>query len=87
MKKHILVFLSFFISFNLFAEVYEANQSVMAFTQALISYDNMDYGTALKYSEDAILYRKQFIENQINTLKNSLTAKRVQVAEIGRAHV
>ena len=80
MKKHILVFLSFLISFSLFAEVYEANQSVMAFRQALISYDNMDYGTALKYSEDAILYRKQFIENQINTLKNSLTAKRVQVA-------
>lgn len=56
------------------------DESVEAYRMAIEAMDAQDYGKALKYSEDAILYRKQRIENQINTLKNSLSAKRVQAA-------
>ncbi len=82
MKKYILVFLSLILSssFAIFALDVNQNQSVNAYRNALVCYDKMDYGTALKYAEDAILYRKLFIEKQIETLKSSLSAKRVQVA-------
>ena len=56
------------------------DESIIAYRNAIEAMDAQDYGTALKYCEDAILYRKQRIEKQITTLKNSLSAKRVQAA-------
>lgn len=80
MKKiFIFVFVSF-LCLNIFAATVDKNQSIQAYRNALISFDNQDYGTALKYSEDAIMYRKQFIEKQIETLKISLSAKKVHSA-------
>jgi tetratricopeptide (TPR) repeat protein len=82
MKKLILIFVVSVISFYLFAaeKVTKVDESVEAYRKAIEAMDAQDYGKALKYSEDAILYRKQRIENQINKLKNSLSAKRVQAA-------
>ncbi len=82
MKKLILIFVVSVISFSLFAaeKVTKVDESVEAYRKAIEAMDTQDYGKALKYSEDAILYRKQRIENQINKLKNSLSAKRVQAA-------
>ena len=82
MKKLILIFVVSVISFSLFAieKVTKVDESVEAYRKAIEAMDAQDYGKALKYSEDAILYRKQRIENQINKLKNSLSAKRVQAA-------
>ncbi len=82
MKKIILIFLLSGICFNLIAaeKVTKVDESVAAYRKAIEAMDAQDYGKALKYSEDAILYRKQRIENQINKLKNSLSAKRVQAA-------
>ena len=82
MKKSIIICLLAGICFNLFAaeKTVKTDESVLAYRNAIEAMDDGDYGKALKYSEDAILYRKQRIENQINTLKNSLSAKRVQAA-------
>lgn len=82
MKKIIVTLLTISICSGLFAAEKKAkiDESVEAYRMAIEAMDAQDYGKALKYSEDAILYRKQRIENQINKLKNSLSAKRVQAA-------
>ena len=82
MKKTIVTLLIISICSGLFAAEKKAkiDESVEAYRMAIEAMDAQDYGKALKYSEDAILYRKQRIENQINKLKNSLSAKRVQAA-------
>lgn len=82
MKKTVLFFILAGICFTLSAAEKKAkiDESVEAYRMAIEAMDAQDYGKALKYSEDAILYRKQRIENQINKLKNSLSAKRVQAA-------
>ena len=82
MKKTIVTLLIISICSGLFAAEKKAkiDESVEAYRMAIEAMDDQDYGKALKYSEDAILYRKQRIENQINKLKNSLSAKRVQAA-------
>ena len=82
MKKTIVTLLIISICSGLFAAEKKAkiDESVEAYRMAIEAMDAQNYGKALKYSEDAILYRKQRIENQINKLKNSLSAKRVQAA-------
>lgn len=82
MKKTVLFFILSCICFSISAAEKKSkiDESVQAYRKAIDAMDAQDYGKALKYSEDAILYRRQRIENQINTLKNSLSAKRVQAA-------
>ncbi len=82
MKKTVLFFILICSCFSLFSadKKDKIDESVEAYRMAIEAMDAQDYGKALKYSEDAILYRKQRIENQINTVKNSLSAKRVQAA-------
>ncbi len=82
MKKTVLLFLIGGLCFNAFSAEKKSNldESVEAYRMAIEAMDAQDYGSALKYSEDAILYRRQRIEKQINTVKNSLSAKRVQAA-------
>ena len=85
MKKTVLFLILSVLSafgFCLFAaeKTVKTDESVVAYRNAIEAMDNQEYGKALKYSEEAILYRKQRIENQITTLKNSLSAKRVQAA-------
>ena len=82
MKKILFIFILFSICLSLFAaeKNKKTDESVVAYRNAIEAMDAQDYGKALKYSEDAILYRRQRIKNQINTVKNSLSAKRVQAA-------
>ena len=82
MKKTLLciVFISFCLSLFAAEKNNKTDESVVAYRNAIEAMDAQDYGKALKYAEDAILYRRQRIENQINTVKNSLSAKRVQAA-------
>ena len=82
MKKTVFILLLSVISFGLFSAEKNTvtDESITAYRNAIEAFDAQDYGKALKYSEEAILYRKQRIENQIESLKNSLSAKRVQAA-------
>lgn len=84
MKKLVCLFtiISLFAIKYVFAADYSLSEgdSIKALRNAITAFDNNDYGKALKYSEDAILYRKQQIDKQTVILKNSLTSKRVQTA-------
>jgi len=84
MKKSILFFILIMSSFFSFIFAKEKpvknDESIIAYRNAIEAIDAQDYGTALKYCEDAILYRNQRIEKQITSLRNSLSAKRVQAA-------
>lgn len=82
MKKLISIISIFLIVFTLNAapkkpEVYNAE---MTYRKALNSFDIQDYGKALKYSEDAILYRKQNVSKELELLENAISPKQVQNA-------
>lgn len=81
--KKIICLLSVLCLFTFtFAAEYSLSEgdSIKAFRNAITAFDQNDYGKALKYSEDAILYRKQQIDKQTVILKNSLTSRSVQKA-------
>lgn len=82
MKKIICLITSVFILSSIWSADYTLSEgdSIKAYRNAITAFDDNDYGKALKYSEDAILYRKQQIDKQTIVLKNSLTSKRVQMA-------
>ena len=82
MKKTVLFFILAVTSvYFIAAETkFKTDESIVAYRNAVEAMDEQNYGKALKYAEEAILYRRQRIENQINTVKNSLSAKRVQAA-------
>ena len=84
MKRLFFTAIAFIFSSFMFAAAPTAaelaSESLNAYRNALNCFDNMDYGKALKYSEDAILFRRQQIEKEKQTLKDSLSAKRVRDA-------
>ena len=82
MKRTVLFCILSVLCLSIFAAEKKAkiDESVVAYRNAIEAMDAQDYGKALQYSEEAILYRRQRIENQINSLKMSLSAKRVQAA-------
>ena len=79
-KKIIINCILFFLMAGLFSQTNLNEESVKNYRLALESFDNKNYGDALKYSEFAILYRRQLIEKQIESLKTSLTSRQVQTA-------
>ena len=81
MKKTVLFFILSAFCFSSFAAntKQKTDESVVAYRNAIEAMDAQDYGKALKYSEDAILYRKQRIENQINKVK--LKKRNINIVE------
>lgn len=55
-------------------------KSIKAYREALVCYENQNYGQALKLCEDAILFRKQLSQNHKKVLENSIAPRRVQRA-------
>ena len=84
MKKTVFFLSAFLMIFSAFAANPTASefaaQSINSYREALYSFDRMDYGSALKYSEDAILFRRQQVEKEMQVLNDSLSAKRVRDA-------
>lgn len=83
MKKKVCSFGIFFLAvISLFGAMKKdkIGDYQKAYRNALYSFDSVEYGKALKYAEDAILFRKQQIEYEVETLKNSLASKAVQAA-------
>lgn len=78
MKKLLFCLMILVSSLQLFAVTSQINsESVKAYRKALENYDNLEYGKALKYAEDAILYRRQESETELKVLNNALTPKKV----------
>ena len=79
-KKILFNCVLFFLLAGLFSQMNLNEESKKNYRLALESFENKNYGDALKYSEFAILYRRQLIEKQIESLKTSLTSRQVQTA-------
>lgn len=74
-----LLFFSFFSSLS--ALNLSVNEdSVKAYREAVVCFENQNYGQALKLCEDAILFRKQLSQNHKKILENSIAPRRVQRA-------
>lgn len=81
MKKYFIALFLFSVSFNIFANTnFIIKKSTKAYHNAVIYFEKQEYGKALKYSEDAIQYRKEEIELEQKILRNALSPKRVQAA-------
>lgn len=85
MKKKISIFIllltcCFCFGNNKIIRKDQIGDSQKAFRNALYSFDSKDYGKALKYAEDSILFRRQEIEYEIYTLKESLSSRAVHSA-------
>lgn len=80
MKKIICILIITNIYFSVFAQKNKVNESLLAYRNACVSFDNKDYGKALKYSDDAINLRKNQIEDEYKFLTNSLSSKEVKKA-------
>lgn len=79
MKKFFTIVLIFSLSISIFCkERITLNDTLISYRNAITEFDNQNYGLSLKYCEEAILYRRQLIDFQIETLKNSLGANRVR---------
>lgn len=79
-KRLLFTFFLIFICAGIFSQTNLKEDSALNYRLALERFENKNYGEALKYSEFAILYRKKLIENQIESLKTSLTSRQVQTA-------
>lgn len=79
-KKILFNCVLFLFMASLFSQMNLNEESKKNYRLALESFENKNYGDALKYSEFAILYRRQLIEKQIESLKTSLTSRQVQTA-------
>lgn len=79
MKKAFWVFLiSIFSIFCLSAVEQTLKNYAFLYEDALVSFDERDYGKALKLCEDAILSRKLQITSEIEILHNAIQPRQVQ---------
>ena len=79
-KKILFNCVLFLFMASLFSQMNINEESKKNYRLALESFENKNYGDALKYSEFAILYRRQLIQKKIESLKTSLTSRQVQTA-------
>lgn len=80
MKKILFIVFLSLLSLNLFAQNNLNSKSNISFRNAQAAYSNKEYGKALKYAEDAILYKKEQLKADYDTISTSLTAREVKKA-------
>ena len=64
-------------SHQIFAQTNFNALYLQTYRQAIDFYNNQEYGKALKYAEDSIVYKKDLIQSEVNLLVNSLAPKEV----------
>lgn len=77
MKRKIFLFLIVLFSHQIFAQTNFNALYLQTYRQAIDFYNNQEYGKALKYAEDSIVYKKDLIQSEVNLLVNSLAPKEV----------
>ena len=80
MKKIILILTLFICGFSIFAQSNINSKSTIAFRNAQAAYESKEYGKALKYAEDAILYKKQQLNADYEAISTSIAAREVKKA-------
>ena len=80
MRKTILLVVLSFLSLSLFAQNSLNSKSNVAFRNAQNAFENKEYGKALKYAEDAILYKKEKVMQDYSLIDTSIAARDVKRA-------
>ena len=80
MKRILFVLVILYTSLNLFAQNNLNSKSNIAFRNAQAAYESQEYGKALKYAEDAILYKKEQLKADYDAISTSMTAREVKKA-------
>ncbi len=80
MKRTVLFIVLSIFYLNLFAQNSLNSKSIISFRNAQVSYENKEYGKALKYAEDAIVYRKEQLKADYETIAQSIAAREVKRA-------
>ena len=80
MKRILFPVLLSLLSLNLFAQNNLNSKSNISFRNAKNSFESKEYGKSLKYAEDAILYRKNQVEEDYSLIETSLAARDVKRA-------
>ena len=80
MKKIVLLFIVSCISLTLFAQNNLNSKSIISYRNAQASYENKEYGKALKYAEDAIVYKKEQLKADYESISTSIAAREVKKA-------
>ena len=80
MKKTILTAIFLICSLNVFAQNNLNSKSVNSFRNAQAAFESQEYGKALKYAEDAILYKKEQLKADYDAISTSMMARDVKKA-------
>lgn len=83
MKKALAIICFSFLVLSVYAQnnsQKNTQNSVTAFRNASIYFEDKDYGKALRYAEDAITLKKEQINYEIKTVEKSLSSKEVKKA-------
>lgn len=80
MKRFLLTVALSIFSLSLFAQNSLNSKSNVSFRNAQAAYENKEYGKALKYAEDAILYKKEKLKADYDAISTSLSAREVKKA-------
>ncbi len=80
MKKALLVLIFSSILSGIYAQHAINSKSTIAYRDAVNAFESKEYGKALKFAEDAILYRKEQITKDYNTIQTSLSSREVKSA-------
>ena len=80
MKRITLVLILLFSSIYCFAQHGLNSKSSIALRNAQSCFEAKEYGKALKYAEDAILYRKELVTADYDMIQTSLASREVQKA-------
>ena len=80
MKRIIFSSLILFLGMSLFAQHGINSKSLISFRNAQNAFENKEYGKALNYAEEAILYRKEQVTQDYKTIQTSLSSREVKKA-------
>ena len=83
MKKALAIICFSFLVLSVYSQSNSqknTQNSVTAFRNASIYFEDKDYGKALRYAEDAITLKKEQINYEIKTVEKSLSSKEVKKA-------
>lgn len=80
MKRNLISTVLLLLGLTLFAQNNLNSKSTIAYRNALKSFESKEYGKALKYAEDAILYRKEQVTADYNMIQTSLSSREVKKA-------
>lgn len=75
MKKLTASIISILLCFTVYAQNGISSKSIQALRKAYAAFEGKEYGKALNYAEEAILYRKEQVQKDYETIQKSLASR------------